>query len=200
MLNYFDLRKGVKFILEGKPYEVLEFQQVYKAQDMVVAKTKIRNLITGKVLEKTFHQSDVFQEAELEKVKVKFLYSHRGKFVFCESENPTKRFELTEEQIGSGAKFLKPNSSSGNQKTKETDSEQSLTGIKFQGQIINIVLPIKVQLKVIEAPPGLKGERAQAGTKPVTLESGAIINTPLFVEVGDVVEVNTETGEYVRRL
>jgi len=186
MLSYFDLRKGIKFILEGQPYEVLEFQQIYKAQDMVVARTKIRNLISGKVLEKTFRQSDTFEEAELEKVEVKFLYSYRGRFSFCEAENQARRFELAEAQIGEAGKFLKPN--------------QIITGIKFQDKIVNVVLPIKVQLKVIEAPPGVKGERAQAGTKPVTMETGAKINVPLFVEQGDVIEVNTETGQYVRRV
>jgi len=186
MLSYFDLRKGIKFILEGEPYEVLEFQQMYKAQDAVVAKTKIRNLITDRVREINFHQGDTFEEAELEKIEVKFLYSHRGKFGFCEVNEPAKRFELIEEQIGSGVKFLKPN--------------QIVTGIRFQDKIINIISPIKVQLKVTEAPPGVKGERAQAGTKPVTLETGAQINVPLFIEQGDIVEVNTETGEYVRRV
>ena len=186
MLSYFDLRKGVKFILDYEPYEVLEFQQIYKAQDMVVARTKIRNLINGKVLERTFHQDDKFEEAELEKIEVKFLYSRRGKFCFCELQNPSKRFELEEEQIGEGAKFLKSN--------------QVLSGIKFQDRIINIVLPIKVQLQVTEAPPGVKGERAQAGTKPAILETGATINVPLFIEQGDIIELNTETGEYVRRV
>jgi len=186
MLDYFDLRKGVKFILEGQPYGVLEFQQIYKAQDMVVARTKIKNLINGKVLERTFHQDDKFEEAELEKIEVKFLFSQRGKFCFSEAENSKARFELDEEKIGEGAKFLKP--------------DQVLTGIKFQDKIINIVLPIKVQLKVTEAPPGVKGERAQAGTKPVTLETGAKINVPLFIESGNIIEVNTETGEYVRRV
>lgn len=186
MLSYFDLRKGVKFILEDQPYEVLDFQQVYKAQDAVVARTKIRNLISGKVLEKTFHQGDTFEEAELEKTEVKFLYNHRGKFGFCEVKNPRIRFELEEEQIGQGAKFLKPN--------------QILTGMKFLEKIININLPVKVNLKVTEAPPGLRGERAQAGTKPVTLETGAIINAPLFIETNDLIEVNTETGQYARRV
>lgn len=186
MLNYFDLRKGVKFILEGEPYEVLEFQQMYKAQDAVVAKTKIKNLISGKVIDKTFHQGDFFEEAEMEKIEVKFIYSNRGKFCFSEAKNPSKRFELTEEQIGSAFKFLKPN--------------QFITGIKFQDKIINVALPIKVQLKVTEAPPGIKGDRAQGGTKPVVLETGAQVNVPLFVETGDFIEVNTETGEYVRRI
>jgi len=186
MLSYFDLRKGVKFILDDEPYEVLEFQQIYKAQDMVVARTKIRNLINGKVLERTFHQDDKFEEAELEKVEVKFLFTHRGKFGFCETQNPRTRFELAEEQIGESSKFLKSN--------------QNLIGIKFQGKIINVSLPIKVQLKVIEAPPGVKGNRSQAGTKTVTLETGAKINVPLFVEEGDIIEINTETGEYTRRI
>jgi len=186
MLSYFDLRKGKKFILEGQPYEVLEFQQMYKAQDMVVAKTKLRNLITGRVHEKNFHQGDTFEEAELEKIEIKFLYSNRGKFCFSEIQNSAKRFELEEEQIGEWTKFLKLN--------------QILTGIKFQDKFINIVLPIKIQLKVTEAPPGIKGDRAQGGTKTVTLETGANINVPLFVEQGDIVEVNTETGEYVRRM
>ena len=186
MLSYFDLRKGTRFILEGEPYEVLEFQQMYKAQDMVVAKTKLRNLITGRVHEKNFHQGDTFEEAELEKIEIKFLYFHREKFGFCEIQNPAKRFELTREQIGESGKFLKPN--------------QIITSIKFQDRIINIISPIKVQLKVIEAQPGVKGERAQAGTKPVTLETGAKINAPLFIEKGDIIEINTQTGEYVRRV
>ena len=186
MLSYFDLRKGVKFILDGEPFEVLEFQQMYKAQDAVVARTKIKNLINGKVLEKTFHQSEIFDEADLGKVEVRFIYSRLDKLYFAEAENLSKRFELTEEQIGEGVKFLKQN--------------QILTGITSQGKIINVVLPIKVQLKVAEAPPGVKGDRAQGGTKTVTLETGAQINVPLFVETGDIVEVNTETGEYGRRI
>ena len=186
VLSYFDLRKGTRFILGGQPYEVLEFQQMYKAQDMVVAKTKLRDLITGRVREKNFHQGDTFEEAELEKIEIKFLYSHRGKFCFSEIQNSAKRFELEEEQIGELAKFLKLN--------------QILTGIKFQDKFINIVLPIKIQLKVTEAPPGIKGDRAQGGTKTVTLETGANINVPLLVEQGDIIEVNTETGEYVRRV
>lgn len=186
MLNYFELRKGVKFILDGQPYEVLEFSQMGKAQDMFVAQTKIRNLINGKVFERNFHQGDSFEEAEIEKTEAKFIYSNKGKAVFCEAKDPKKRFELAENQVGEGMKFLKLN--------------EIVTGIKFQGSIVNVVLPIKVQLKVIEAPPGLKGDRAQSGTKNVTLETGAKINVPLFVETGDVIELNTETGEYTRRV
>lgn len=186
MLTYFDLRKGVRFILDGEPWEVLDFKQIGKAQDVVVARVKIKNLISGKVIEKNFHQDDTFEEAEIEKVPVKFIFSKRGKYHFCEEKNPSKRFEIEEEKIGEGAKFLKPG--------------LVVSGLKFEGKIINISLPIKVQLKVIEAPPGLKGERSQPGTKQVILETGAKINVPLFIETGDTIEVNTETGEYVRRI
>ena len=186
MLSYFDLRKGTKFILDGQPYEVLEFQQMKKAQDVVVAKTKIKNLISGQVIERNFHQDETFEEAEIEKVKVKFIYSRKGKYYFFELDNPRNRFFLEEEKIGFGARFLKEN--------------LILDGLKFKGKIINVSLPIKVKLKVIEAPPGVKGERVQAGTKQVTLETGAKINVPLFIEAGDIIEINTETGEYVRRV
>lgn len=186
MLSYFDLRKGVKFILDNEPYEVLEFRQMGKAQDVVVAQTKIKNLITGKFAERNFHQEDVFEEAEISKIEIKFLYAHREKFYFSEVQNPRNRFEFTEGQIGKSLNFLKPN--------------QTLTGMGFKGKIISVVLPIKVQLKVTEAPPGIKGNRAQGGTKIATLETGANINVPLFVESGDIVEVNTETGEYARRI
>ena len=157
-----------------------------KAQRRPVIQSRIKNLITGNVFERNFQQGDTFEEADLKKFEVKFLYAHNGKFYFSEKDNPSKRFELTKEQIGFGAEFLNPN--------------QILTGILFQEKIINVVLPIKVQLKVTEAPPGIKGDRAQGGTKTVILETGAKINTPLFIDSGDIVEVNTETGEYVRRV
>lgn len=186
MLSYFDLRNGTRFILDGQPYEVMEFTQMKKAQGLGVAQTKIRNLLTGKVLDRNFHQGDTFDEAQLDKVEVKFLYSHREQFFFCKVNNPADRFQLEESQIGVGSKFLKQN--------------QIMNGFIFQGKVINIVLPIKVQLKVTEAPPGVQGGRAQAGTKVVVVETGANINAPLFIKEGDMIEINTETGDYVRRL
>ncbi len=186
MLSYTDLKKGVQFILEGEPYEVLESGQMKKAQRRPVMQTKIRNLITGSVFERNFQQGDAFEEAELKKFKAKFLYSHRGRYFFCEEGNPSERFDLSEEQIGQTAKFLKQN--------------QVVEAVTFEGKIINISLPIKVQMKIKEASPGIKGDRAQGGTKTAVLETGAQIQVPLFVETGDVIEINTEKGEYVRRL
>lgn len=186
MLTHTEIRKGAKMIVDGQPYEVLESKPLKKAQRRVVIQTRIRNLITGNVLVKNFHQSDVLEEAEVLKKEVKFLYSHRDQYFFCEGNDPSKRFSLTSEQVGEQGKFFKAN--------------QSLEAVIFEGKIINVVLPIKISLKVVEAPPGVKGERAEAGTKTVTLENGVQINVPLFVKEGDSVEINTETNEYVRRL
>lgn len=186
MLSYFNLRRGVQFVLNGQPYEVLEFRQMGKSQDVVVAQTKIKNLANGQVLTRNFHQSDMFEEAEVVKKPAKFVYSHRGKFIFCETSDPSKRFELSGETLGDSQKFLQ--------------SGLEVTLLIFREQIINISLPIKVSLKVTEAPPSIRGDTAQGGNKPVTLETGAIVNTPIFIEAGDIIEVNTETGEYVRRM
>lgn len=186
MLTHTDLKKGVRIILNGEPYQVFEARPLQKAQRRVVIQTKIRNLITGNVFDRNFHQGDTFEEAELTKFRAKFLYSHRDRYLFCEEQNPSKRFDLSQEQIGPQSKFLKPN--------------QAVEAILFNEKVINISPPIKIQLKVIEAPPGVKGDRAQGGTKIVTLETGAKIAAPLFIEEGNKIEVNAETGEYVKRI
>jgi elongation factor P len=186
MLTHTDLKKGVQFILDGQPWEVLEAQLSKMAQRRPVIQSKIKNLLDGRVLERNFQQGDVFEEAELEKKEIKFIYQNKGEYFFCEPKDASKRFSFTEAQIGAQAKFLKPN--------------ENVTGIVFEEKIINFVLPIKVQLKVKESAPGVKGDRAQGGTKEAVLESGATIQVPLFIEQGDIIEVNTETGTYVKRV
>ncbi len=172
--------------MDGQPFEVLDSSPIKKAQGRAIIQTRIKNLISGAIFERNFHQGDVFEEAEIEKVEIKFLYNHRDKFVFCEKENPGKRFELPKEKLGEAVRFLKPN--------------EVVEGIIFNEEITNISLPIKVQLKVTEAPPGVMGDSAQGATKAVKLESGAEINVPLFIKEGDILEINTETGQYGRRV
>lgn len=186
MLAHNDLKKGVQIIIDDQPYEVLESSHLKKAQRRVVIQTKIRNLITGGVFDRNFHQGDVFEEAGLSRITAKFMYVHRDKYFFSEAENPSKRFDLTKEQIGSALKFLKPN--------------QLVDGLIFQNKIISVSLPIKIQLKVTEAPPGVRGDRAQGGTKIAALETGAKINVPLFINEGDTIEINTQEETYVRRI
>ncbi|KKQ23045.1 MAG: hypothetical protein A3G45_01605 [Candidatus Staskawiczbacteria bacterium RIFCSPLOWO2_12_FULL_37_15] len=186
MLTHTDLKKGVQFIYEDQPWEVLDAQLLKMAQRRPVVQSKIKNLSDGRVQEKNFQQGDIFKETELEKKDIKFLYQSKGQYFFCEINDPSKRFFFTEAQIGNQAKYLRPN--------------EIVTGIVFDGKIINFKLPIKIQIKIKESAPGVKGDRAQGGTKSATLESGAKIQVPLFVEEGDTIEVNTETEEYVRRI
>ena len=186
MLSHTDLKKGVQFIYNDQPWEVLEAALLKMAQRRPVIQSKIKNLIDGKVQQINFQQGDMFNEADLEKKEIKFLYQNRGDYFFSEPKDPSKRFSFTQAQIGEQAKYLKPN--------------ETVTGIVFEEKIINFSLPIKVQLKVKETPPGLKGNTAQGGTKEATLESGATIQVPLFINEGDIIEINTETGTYVKRV
>lgn len=186
MLSPNDLRKGILFIYNDQPYEVFEYSSSVKGRGSSVIQTKIKNLVTGNITSHNFKPSETFEEAELENVKLSFVYSNRGKHVFQNLEDKSQRVELTEEQVGESIIFLKTN--------------QEVLGIKFNDKIINISIPIKVELKVTEAPPFLRAGRSDAGTKQVTVETGAKINTPVFVEEGDIIEINTQTKEYVRRV
>jgi len=186
MLTHTDLKKGLKIVIDGQPFEVLESAPMKVAQRRPVMQTRIKNILNGNVSERNFQQGEVFEEADIEKFEAKFLYAHRDCYFFSDVNNPGKRFDLTKDQIGNAVRFLKQN--------------QVVEALVSDGKVVNVSLPIKVQLKVTEAPPGIKGDRAQGGTKVVTLETGAQINAPLFVEAEDVIEINTETGEYSRRV
>ncbi|MBI2669611.1 MAG: elongation factor P [Candidatus Yanofskybacteria bacterium] len=181
-----ELKPKVFFIFESQPYEVLETHHLKMQQRRPVVQTRMRNLINGKMLERNFAQSDIFEEANIEKKNVKFLYNHRDEYWFSEVNDPSKRFKLDKSIIEESYKYLKNNT--------------ILDAILFNGQIINIALPIKMDFKVIEAPPAIRGDTAQGGVKQVILETGATVNVPLFVGEGDVVRLNTETGEYVERM
>jgi len=185
MLNYTDLKKGIIFVYEGQPWEVLESGFLRMQQRKAVMQTKIKNLITGKIVDRNWQASDEFEEAEVEKQSAVFVYQNRGEYWFYEEGNPKNRFSLDGEVIGEQAKFLKPNT------VIETST--------FNGKVINISMPVKMEFKVIEAPPAIRGNTAQGGTKQVTIEGGARISVPLFVNEGDTVRINTETDEYVER-
>jgi len=186
MLSYNELKPGVFIILDGQPYEVLVFEFLRMQQRKPVVKTKLKNLITGKVAEHSFQQNDNLEEAELERMPSRFIYENRGVYWFNEVGNPQNRFSLEKEELGEEANFLKQN--------------LEITALKFKDKIINIELPIKVDYKIIEAPPAIKGDTAQGGAKTAIIETGAKINVPLFINEGDIVKVNTTTGEYVERV
>ena len=186
MINYSELKKGDRIIVNDQPHEIIEASPVFKGRGHSTLQGKLKNLINGNIVSKTFHPSDSFEEAEVNKIKAEFIYSHQEKYVFSKKNSPGERFELTKKNIGEISRFLKP--------------KQIVEAIVFENKIINILLPIKDAFKVIEAAPGIKGGRSQAGTKLVTLENSAEIDVPLFIKKGDVVEINLQNGEYVRRI
>ena len=181
-----ELKQRMFFIYEGQPYVVLETHHLKMQQRRPTVQIKMRNVINGKVLERNFAQSDVFEEADIERAKVKFLYNHKDQYWFVYENEPTKRFLLTEGLIGEATKFLKANT--------------ILDAIEYNGNITNIELPVKMEFKVVEAPPAIRGDTAQGGVKQVKIETGAYLNTPLFINQDDVIRINTETGEYVERV
>jgi elongation factor P len=142
--------------------------------------------MNGKIVERNFHQSESFEEADLPKEEIKYLYNHRDEFWFSAKNNPAQRFTLKEENVGVAAKFLKPNT--------------LVTAIKFNDQIISVSVPIKMDLKIKEAPPNIAGDSAKSGTKKAILETGAEVDVPLFVNTGDTIRVNTELGTYTERV
>lgn len=150
---------------------------------------KLKSLISGKTIAATFHVSDSADEAEIDRKEVKFLYQNRGEYWFCEPSDPSKRFKLDDSLIGASGKFLKANE---NVSVMVWDDEGEEKTIKLD-------LPIKMEFKVKTAPPAVKGNTAQGGSKVITLENGTTINAPMFISEGDTIRVNTETGEYVER-
>ena len=186
MLSYTDLTKGVLFIMDGAPYEVIDTHFLRMQQRKAVVQTKIRNLITGKLLDRNFQASDNFEEAEVERKSANFIYETKGQYWFHEEGNPKNRFSLEADVVGEQGRFLKANT--------------KVMTLVFEGRVIQVEIPVKMEFKVTEAPPAIKGNTAQGGSKMVTIEGGAKINAPLFINEGDMIRVNTQTGEYVERV
>jgi elongation factor P len=186
MLAYTDLTKGILFVMDGQPWEVMDSHFLRMQQRKAVVQTRIKNLVTGKIVDRNFQASDNFEEAEIEKKPAIFIYANRGEYWFHDEGNAKNRFQIAEDLLGNAGQFLKPNT--------------KVTTTLFAGKVIGAELPVKMDFKVIESPPGIKGNTAQGGTKSVTIEGGAKINAPLFVNVGDVIRINTTTGDYVERV
>ena len=192
MLNYNQIKERKYIVLGDEPYEVLSSNVFRKQQRKPVNQTKLRNLITGSVRAETFHATDTVEEADLEYKKVKYLFGKPNRqtnaveYWFSDIDDPSNRFELSEDVLGEKMKFIKENS--------EVDC------LLFDEEIIGIKVPIKVNLKVTEAPPAVKGNTATGANKQITLETGLVVNAPIFIEEGEEVVINTEKSEYVERV
>jgi elongation factor P len=167
MLEYNEILKGRVILVGEEPYEVLDAHVFRKQQRKPVNQTKLRHLITGKVTEQAFHVSEKVPEADLSTKQVKYLYENRGERWFCAENNPADRFQLSEDLLGQAGQYMKPN--------------MTVEALVFDEKIIGIKVPIKMDLKVTEAPPAVKGNTAQGGTKTIVLETGATVQAPLFV-------------------
>jgi elongation factor P len=192
MLAYNEVKERRYIVLDGAPYEVLSSHVFRKQQRKPVNATKLKHLITGKVVEHSFAVSDKVAEAEIEERPVIYLYhsgrlpAGRQEYWFCEAKDKSQRFKLEESVIGDQIKFVKSNSQIGL--------------LAFAEQPFGVRVPVKAELKVKEAAPAVKGNTVQGGSKKVILETGAELTVPMFVNEGDVVVVNTTTGEYVSRV
>lgn len=190
-LEYNEIKERVYIVLDGDPYEVLDSHVFRKQQRKPVNHTKLRNLITGKVTERAFGSMETAQEAEITKKKVKYLFNKENRqteqveYWFCPPNDPKDRFFLTDAVFGPERRFIKENT--------EVDA------VMFDEKVIGIKVPIKMNLKVTEAAPAVRGNTVNNTTKQVTLETGTTIQVPMFIEQGEVIVVNTETGEYVER-
>ena len=186
MLNYNEILPKKYIVVENEPYEVIEAHIARTQQRKPQNQTKIRNLLSGKIIPATFHASDKVHEADIETREVKYLYTSKNESWFCDPEKPADRFALKTELLEGKEGFLKSNS--------------VVTAVIFDENIIGVRLPIKVDLLVKEAAPAVRGNTATGASKQVVLETGATVLVPLFVNEGDILRISTETGEYTERV
>ncbi len=186
LLEYNDITEKKFIVLDGQPYEVISSHVFRKQQRKPVNATKLKNLMTGKVTEYSFHVSEKVEEAEIDTRELKYLFNNRGEWWFTDPTDSSKRFSVKEDAVGPQGKFLKPNT--------------IVTQLLFKEAPMSFQFPIMAELKVTDAPPSIKGDTATGGQKTITLETGVTISAPLFVNEGDVIRINTETGEYKERV
>lgn len=180
-----EFRKGLKIELDGEPFVIVDFLHVKPGKGAAFVRTKLKSLLTGSVLERNFRAGERVEVPELEEKEMQFLYRDGDVFHFMDNDT-YEEFVLTKDQMGGAEDFLPEN-----------------TDVKIlfhRGRPIGVELPTFVELRIVKTSPGVRGDTAQGGSKPATLETGAIIQVPLFVEEGDLIKVDTRTGEYIERV
>lgn len=186
VLSYNEILAKKVIIFNEEPYVVVSSHVFRKQQRKPVNVTKLKNLKSGRVVEYSFHQNETAEEAELEKKIIIFIYEQKGDYWFHEIGDKSQRFSLSGDLIGPAGRFMKPNT--------EVDA------LVFEDEIIGVNVPIKVELKVTEAMPAVKGNTAQGALKEVTLETGATLMVPMFIGEGDIISINTESASYSERM
>jgi elongation factor P len=180
-----DFRTGLTIELEGDVYQVVDFQHVKPGKGAAFVRSKLRNLRTGAVIDKTFNAGEKIPRARVDRREVQYLYTDGSEYNFMDMET-YDQFSMTKEQLGDAVKFLKEN--------------MTITVLSFQGRSIGVDLPNYVELEVVDTAPGIKGDTASGGSKPATLETGYVVQVPFFINVGDVLQIDTRTGHYIKRV
>lgn len=179
-----DIKVGTSLVVDGAPWRVLEFLHVKPGKGAAFVRTKMRNYITGNTVEKTFRAGSSIDEADVFKETKQFTYKDGAQFVFMDLTT-YEEIRLNESDVGNETKWLKEG--------------LDCNLLFWNGKIIGFEVPITVKLKVVDVDPGLKGDTAQGGTKPAKLDTGAMVNVPLFVNIGDEILVDTRAGQYMSR-
>lgn len=185
MYDTSDIRKGLKITIEGVPFVVVDFQFVKPGKGQAFTRTKLRNMINGNVVDKTYKSGEKLSPADLEERQMQFLYPEGDRYVFMDTAN-YEQIHLGTEQLGDNKYYL-------------IDGVQ-VDVLLFQGRAIGVTAPTFVELKVAETDPGFKGDTASGATKPAKMETGLQVNVPLFISEGEVLKIDTRTGDYVERV
>ncbi len=185
MISTVDFRNGVRLMVEGEPFYIVEFQHVKPGKGGAFVRTKLKSYLTGNVLDRTFRSGERFEEPELEEREMQFLYATGNEYTFMDTET-YEQLTFNKSQLGENADLLKEN--------------MVVKILIYQHRPIAVELPIFIELKVVDADPGVRGDTASGGTKPAVVETGATIKVPLYLEVGTVIKIDTRTRAYVERV
>ena len=185
MISAGDFRNGVTLEIEGNVYQIMEFQHVKPVKGAAFVRTKLKNIINGGVVEKTFRPTEKFPAARIDRVEMQYLYNDGDLYNFMNTEN-YDQIALNKDDIGDSLKFVKEN--------------EMVKVCSYNGNVFAVEPPLFVELEITETEPGFKGDTATGATKPATVETGAVVYVPLFVEQGDKIKIDTRTGEYLSRV
>ncbi len=184
MISSNDFRNGVTIEYDGQVWQVIEFQHVKPGKGSAFVRTKMKNLLTGSTVERTFNAGERVSAAKVERREMQYLYESGGEYTFMDTES-FEQLGVSAEQVGDGVKYLKEN--------------MTCYIVLYRAAPISVELPNSVELEVTETDPGLRGDTASGGNKPATTETGAVVKVPLFIETGDRIMVDTRTGQYLGR-
>jgi len=185
MISTSEFKKGVKMELDATPFVIVDFQHVKPGKGPAFVRTKLKNLITGKVIDRTFRSGEKVKEADIEQRMMQYLYNDGENFVMMDTDT-FEQTNIPEETVGDDSKWML--------------EESVMAVLIYKGAPVTIELPSFLELEIVETDPGVKGDTAQGGSKPATLSTGAVVNVPLFVAEGETIKVDTRSGEYLERV